>query len=307
VRELWRVSGAMREANPVFIVGEARSGTSLLYRALQKHPSFRPRTQNLVETDPFSHVRRTFMFSRTYPEPWIRFMLNDETAWNDFLATIRPLKALSLAWLPVNFVFRDRLGWLYFANLHHVVLRAYFFHATRARGCGRLVEKTPTNTRHLRRLAMTFPRAAFLYIHRHPVDVFTSYRRRAAVDAQARWANMTLDEFCRRYETATRQAIEWRDADHTNLHFVRYETLTTDPERAFRAVCAFLNEPFSREAIEEHTPNPDRWPVDPHLWSGIVARTKRWQDYLSPDEAKELQRQLAHIMSELKYDAYLPD
>ena len=297
----------MREATPVFIVGEARSGTSLLYRTLQKHPSFRPHTQNLVETDPFSHVRRTFMFSRTYPETWIRFMLNDDAAWNAFLRTIRPLKAVSVAWLPVNYVVRDRLAWLYFVNLHHVVLRAYFFYATQARGCRRLVEKTPTNTRHLRRLALTFPHATFLYIHRHPVDVFTSYRRRAAVDAQARWADLRLDEFCRRYETATRQALDWRDAGHGHLHFVRYEALTTDPERTFRAVCAFLNEPFEREAIEEHAPNPDRWPVDPHLWSTIVPSTKRWQDYISPDEAIELQRQLAHTMSRLGYEAYVPD
>lgn len=301
---LWRVSRAMREASPVFIVGEARSGTSLLYRTLQKHPSFRPHVQNLVETDAFRHLRRTFMFSRSYPEPWIRFMLDDDTAWTAFLRAIRPLKAVSLVWLPINYVIRDRVAWLYYANLHHVVLRAYFFYASQARGCRRLVEKTPTNTPHLPRLAATFPRARFLYIHRHPVDVFTSYRRRAAVDTQARWADLTLDEFCRRYESATRHALAWRDAAHGNLQFVRYETLTTDAERALRSVCVFLGEPFAREVLDEHAPQPERWPVDPHLWSVIVPRTKRWQDYLTPAEAIELQQRLAPTMAELGYQAY---
>jgi hypothetical protein len=306
VRELWRVSRAMREATPVFIVGEARSGTSLLYRTLQKHPSFQPHTQNLVETDAFSHLRRTFMFSRTYPETLIRFMLSDESAWNAFLRAIRPLKLVSAVWAPVNYVLRDRVGWLYFANLNHLVLRAYFFYASQARGCRRLVEKTPTNTPNLRRLARTFPRATFLYIHRHPIDVYTSYRRRAAVDAQARWADLRLDEFCRRYETGTRRALEWRNAGHANLHLVRYEVLTTDPERALREVCTFLGEPFTREVVEEPAPNPDRWPVDRFLWSGIVPRTKRWQDYLTSHEATELQNRLAETMAALEYEPYAP-
>src|SRR5918993_578669 len=198
VINLWRVSRAMKAASPVFIVGEARSGTSLLYRTLQKHPSFRPHRQNLVETDAFSHLRRTFMFSRTYPDPLRRFMLEDEAAWRAFLRTIRPIRAVSAVWAPVNYVLRDRVAWLWHANLHQLVLRAYFFYAWQARGCGRLLEKTPTNSLHLPRLVATFPRARFLYIHRHPVDVFTSYRRRAALDPQASWANIRLDEFCRR-------------------------------------------------------------------------------------------------------------
>jgi hypothetical protein len=307
VSELWRVSRLMRAASPVFIVGEARSGTSLLYRTLQKHPSFRPRTQNLVETDAFSHLRRTFMFGPAYPETLLRFMLNDSIAWRAFLHSIRPLKAMSAAFAPVNYVLRDRVRWLWYANLHHLVLRSYFFYAWQARGCVRLIEKTPTNTANLPRLAVTFPRARFLYIHRHPVDVFTSYRRRAAVDPQAEWAQLTLDEFCRRYDIATGRALEWRDGGHANLHFVRYESLTTAPEAAFRAVCTFLEEAFVPEALEEHAPDPDRWPVDPHLWSGIVRRTKRWQDYVSSDEMMELQRRLAATMAALGYELYAWD
>jgi len=296
----------MTSASPVFIVGEARSGTSLLYRTLQKHPSFRPHRQDLVETEVFSHLRRTFMFSRTYPESLLRFMLSDDAAWGAFLRSIRPLQVVNAAWTPVNYVLRDRVGWLWYANLHHLALRAYFFHAWRARGCPRLLEKTPTNTAHLFRLAHTFPCARFLYIHRHPVDVFTSYRRRAVVDAWAGWAGLSLDEFCRRYESRTRGALEWRDG-HENLHLVRYEALTTESEQAFRAVCEFLNERFVEEALQERAPDPNRWPVDPHLWGGIVRQTKRWQDYLTAEEATELQHRLAGTMVALRYEPYAFD
>jgi len=304
VIELRRVSRQMREASPVFIVGEARSGTSLLYRTLQKHPSFKPRTQNLVETDVFSQLRRTFMFNRTYPDTLIRFMLSDTVAWHAFRRTIWPLRVVSAAWAPVNYVLRDRVRWVWYANLHHLVLRAYFFYAWEARGCVRLLEKTPTNTVHLPQLAATFPGARFLYIHRHPVDVFTSYRRRARVDPNAAWAELSIDEFCRRYQDRTRRAIEWQRAGHGNLLLVRYEALTTNPEETFGAVCAFLNEPFVSEALEEPAPDRERWTVDPHLWDHIVAQTKRWQDFVTPAEASALQTRLAQTMSVLGYEKY---
>jgi hypothetical protein len=304
VTELGRISRTMRAARLVFIVGEARSGTSVLYRTLQKHPAFAPHEQNLVETDIFAHLRRTFQFSRHYPDPLIRFMLKDRHAWEAFLRQIRPLQVVSAACAPLNYLFRDRSPWLWYANLHHLVLRAYFFHAWQARGCRRLVEKTPTNTANLPFLARAFPRARFLYIHRHPVDVFASYRRRAAVDPAAGWADLTLDEFCRRYEAGTRRALTWRNSGDGSLHLVSYERLTTDPEREFSSVCSFLDEPFVQEAIEERAPDPDRWPVDPHLWGAIVPQTKRWADYVSEQESAELQRRLAASMTALGYEMY---
>jgi hypothetical protein len=137
------------------------------------------------------------------------------------------------------------------------------------------------------------------------VDVFTSYRRRAAVDPNAGWAHLSIDEFCRRYETGASQALHWRAAGRDNLHMVRYEGLTSDPEPTFRALCTFLTEPFVREALEEHAPDPKRWPVDPHLWAGIVPHTKRWQDFLTPDETTSLQRRLAPTMTTLGYEPYV--
>lgn len=300
-------SRALRAASPVFIVGEARSGTSMLYRTLQKHPSFRPSTPSLVETEVFAHLWRTFMFGPDYPDPLVRFMLGDERAYGAFLRDIRPLRVLSAVLAPVNYLLRDRASWLWYVNGHHLVLRAYFFHAWRARGCLRLVEKTPTNTRHLGALARTFPHARFLYIHRHPVDVFTSFRRRAAVDPDAGWADLDLEAFCRLYERGAQRALAWQQAGHANLLLVRYEALTTEPATAFAEVCAFLDEPPAPEAVEEPAPDPDHWPVDPHLWGEIVPRTKRWQDFLTAREADVLQDRLAATMQALGYAPYPAD
>jgi ABC-type polar amino acid transport system ATPase subunit len=54
--KLKKISDEMKNDHPVFIVGEARSGTSVLYRTLQKHSSFRPKEINLVESKILSYA-----------------------------------------------------------------------------------------------------------------------------------------------------------------------------------------------------------------------------------------------------------
>jgi hypothetical protein len=61
---------------------------------------------------------------------------------------------------------------------------------------------------------------------------------------------------------------------------LRYE----EPE-----ICAFLDEPFEANALEEERPDNRRWPVDPHLWGAIVPRTKEWRDHISTEEAAMVQ------------------
>jgi hypothetical protein len=51
------------------------------------------------------------------------------------------------------------------AGLGPAVLRSFVFHATRARGCRRSVEKTPTNAQHMENLTAACPHARLLYVH----------------------------------------------------------------------------------------------------------------------------------------------
>lgn len=206
----------MAAADPVFIVGEARSGTSILYRTLQKHSTFAPKKQSLVETEVFAHLPRAFLFNRTYPEAWIRFFLEDRAEWDLFLRSIRLSRVATAALAPVNYLRRDRWRWLFYAGMGPAVLRRFVFHATRARGCRRLVEKTPTNVQHLEELTAAFPHGRLLYVHRHPVDVFSSYRRRAAVDPAGDWANLDVRTYAERWTASTTRALSWLDAGNTN-------------------------------------------------------------------------------------------
>lgn len=289
---------------PVFIVGDARSGTSILYRTLQKHSAFAPREQNLVESELFALLRRAFLFRPPIPAPLVRFMLDDEAAYAEFVRSIRPARVTSALAAPVNAFVRDPPVWWWKATLAHLVARSYAAHAQRARGCDRLVEKTPTHWRHLDRIAAAFPRARLLHIHRHPVDVLSSYRRRAAVDPGGGWAAVGTQDFCRRYEETARRVLAWAGAHGDVLLLVRYEDLVERPVPTLQRICHHVGETFEAAMAEERDPKPHRWPVDPHLWGPLTARTKRWQDHLRPSDAAAVQRRLAVIMEQLGYDAY---
>jgi hypothetical protein len=298
------LSPAIAAADPVFIVGEARSGTSILYRTLQKHSAFMPKRQSLVETEMFAHLPRAFRFGPTYPDPWIKFFLEDRQEWDRFLRTIRLPRVATAALAPVNYLRRDRWDWLFYAGLGPALLRSFVFHATRARGCRRLVEKTPTNARHVEKLTAAFPRAQLLYIHRHPVDVFSSYRRRAAVDPNGGWADMDVRTFAERWTTSTAHVLSWVESGKGNLLTIRYESFVEDPVTAVVRICDFLDEPFEAQTVEETRPDLRRWPVDPHLWGAIVPRTKEWRDHISAEDAAMVQDLTGPIMQRLGYQPY---
>jgi hypothetical protein len=296
--------GNARAGAPVFIVGEARSGTSILYRTLQKHSTFAPKRQSLVETEVFAHLPRAFLFNRSYPQAWIRFFLEDRAEWDLFLRSIRLPRVATAALAPVNYLRRHRWRWLYYAGMGPAVLRSFVFHATRARGCRRLIEKTPTNVQHLGELTAAFPNGRLLYVHRHPVDVFSSYRRRAAIDPAGDWANLDVRTFAERWMASTTRALSWLASGNTNLLIIRYESFVEDPLTAFQEICAFLEEPFEANALEEASPDSRRWPVDPHLWGAIVPRTKEWRDHISTDEAAMVQHLTGSVMRRLGYETY---
>jgi hypothetical protein len=245
------------------------------------------------------------MFSESYPMPLIRYMLGDREAYSAFLASIRVIRPVSALNAPVNVFVRRPGRWSAYANLNHLVLRSYFYHATQARGCHRLVEKTPTNTAQIAALSRAFPRGQLLYIHRHPVDVFSSYRRRGQADPGAGWARaLTPEEFCEMWERSTGRVLDWLARGNQNLLMVRYDDFSRSPQREFARVCRFLDEVVDPSVVVENEPDLGRWRGDPHLWGQIVPVTKRWQDFMSMAEAQHIQRRLAGMMKRLGYPPY---
>ncbi len=305
-RGLAAVSRAAATSSPVFIVGEVRSGTSILYRILQRHPSFAPRALNLAESYAVIELARLDRFDGGLPTRLREFLLFDEDEERSFAATVRPLHP----WRHISTGLAARtsagsmLAWR--ARLDPVVLRAYFHHAQRARACRRLVEKTPVHLPFTRHLQLGFPSARLLYVLRHPVDVLSSYWKREAFEpASASWTNITVGRFCTQYHRRVTRALAEAARDPDRFLIVRYERLATEPEETVREVCAFVGETFDAEMLGDDL-GAGTSTADPHLYGSVVARTKDWRDFVGERDAVAVEDRLADLLAMVGYRRYTP-
>jgi hypothetical protein len=300
---LWKISRAAKPTSPVFIIGEARSGSSMLYRVLLQHPSFAPRAETLQETSFVRQAPLAHRFDAGHPSNMRRYMLEDDDAWWAFLDSLRPVRPL-LAAAAVTQPLLGRFGWAWYLAPSRRVARSYLHHAQLARACRRILEKTPRHVEHVGRLFACFPRARLLYIHRHPVDVYSSYVRRGQTDPRADWARIPLEEFCAIYRRNARLAADAAAAHPEAVRLLAYEAFTADPGRELAAVCAFLGEPFDPallDSFEVEEAKVAHWEGSSVLYGRIVTTTKDWRQYLSEPDARRVEALLGPELARFGY------
>ena len=317
------ISSEVKEAAPVFIVGAPRSGTSILYRTLQQHPTFRPKTMNLAEEYVFSNCSRSWLFGAEFSldRKCLRYMLRNRGLYERFLDSIRWIQVVqsiinSEAFLERfirKFLARSDLmtGLWWHLCLGHIVARSFFYYAKEARGVARLVGKNPKNYRFVREIQWTFSNAKMLYIYRHPVDVFSSYRRRLTDELdrgqtieEVAWLNISPADFCEEYRKSIDTILKARASLRQSILLVRYERFVRKPADEFRRVCSFLGEAFDSDALTIENPDLSRWKPDPHLFGQIVSKTKRWEQYISCESARFVEAHLEATMRALDYNSY---
>ena len=300
------LTDTMRDESPVFIVGAPRSGTSLLYRILQRHSAFRPKRLSLEEAHLFEHLWRLPAVRGRSPASLFNYMLRDDDAYRAFVETIAPLRSRAALLVVPNALLRHRATWWWrHVNQSDFVVRAYFYFAKRARGCDRLVEKTPDNWRFIDRLVGAFPRCRIIYLCRHPVEQFASYRRRAEADTDASWAGISVGQFCGTCESSSRVALRSLQSDPTVFSLLHYEQLTSRPLETYGRLCDFLSISVEPQALHETNPEQIYWEPDPYLFDDIRAHTKDWRDHVLPGEAAQIEKRLAPILNELGYRSLL--
>lgn len=295
----------MEDSSPVFIVGGARCGSSILYKTLQRHPSFRPKEINLEETRFFSLINKSYLFQGNKPDNLFNYMLRDQIRFKDFLDSIRSIRSLHrLTDHSLNSYLSRKSKFWWRLNLNHIVIRSYFKYAKLARSCCRIIEKTPGNLDHCTKLTCAFPECRLLYIYRHPLDVYTSYTKRSKTDKDAYWATVSPSDFCSRYRKEIAKAINMKRKNTSVFYMVKYEDFTKDPVRELRKITDFLKEPACDEAVIEENPDLNKWKIDPHLFGSIIPKTKEWSEFTSAKEAAFIEETLASTMQLLCYARY---
>lgn len=243
---------------PLFVVGHWRSGTTLLHNLLCQDKQFG--FPNLYECL-FPHH---FLLTESVATPLTSWMLpksrpmdNVPCGWDlpqedeiaiCMLSLLGPYRMMAMLEQPAKYddmfepgdmrpderqQLRDTI--LYFMKKLSVRYRD-------AAGKPKpLCMKSPSHTFRVAELADMFPQARFLYIHRHPYDVFNStvHLRRTMWDENG-FAPAKLDTVRERAIGVYMRAINAYERDKVSvadgqLHEIRYEDLASDPVGQLRA------------------------------------------------------------------------
>jgi hypothetical protein len=315
------ISNLMKQESPVFILGAPRSGTSILYRVLQKHSSFKPKncqdatgvdlTESRVFREPYSVFSTTsqafeyLLCDNNYHEKFTELSQYIQNRQRLILGKTSLHKILSkFQWVK----FRETVWKL---NYNDLLLQLFFYYAKQARGSNRIIEKTPQHIFHIPEIKSTFPQAKLLFIYRHPVDVFSSYKKKLKVQqnlgfkySELRWLEIKVNDFCNLYARNINLALAEETSNPEQLKCIKYEDFVNNLPTAIEQILFFLGETYEEQCIPENETHKLDWKVTPSLFDQVKTRTKNWSDYIDEYDAQLIEKKLTKIIEKLNYSRY---
>ena len=312
----------MKNECPVFIVGAGRSGTSILYRILQKHSSFKPEkctSESGVQLTETSIFRNSFkVYDDRSRKIALNYFLSNETYYVQYLESTKWIRRYQCVFIGKRYFYKlsrkikPLSFFLWRISLNHYVAQVFFYYAKQARGMKRILEKTPSHILYLKEIKATFPRSKLLFIHRHPIDVYSSHKKRLKKDSVERgvnkkgpsWLKISPREFSNKYAMYISLALKEYGRNSHGFMPLRYDELVSNPQIFLHRICEFLDEPYEEKCIPESKNENDEGKSYTHLYSGIEKKTKNWRDFISEVDARCIEDRLDKVMRELGYPRY---
>jgi hypothetical protein len=289
--------------NPyVFIVGAARSGTTLLQRMLDAHPQL-------------AVVNETYWVERKFRER------NGLTRAGEVTPALVPKLLESPKFHHMGVTEADLQQLLSEADpmpYALLVSRIFDLYAER-RGKPLAGDKTPGYIRRMDRIHAVWPRARFVHIVRDPRDLFLSMRdwpiAEATVGQDGTWA----------LDPAVSTALYWRYSLAAGrqaaaklapgrYHEVRYEDLVGSPEAQLADIAEFLELPFAVEMTRfyerghrteaELSATIDRRSLRAtgERWMPPTAKLRDWRAQLPSGEAERIEAAAGGFLGALGYE-----
>lgn len=205
-----------------FVVGVARSGTTLLRLMLDAHPELAiPHETHFIPA-----ALREPDLSR---EGFFR-LLTEFPTWEDLNTPAETFREALLRVEPFDI---------------SEGLRAFYRLYAGRRGKRRWGDKTPSYSRHIRKIHEALPEARFIHILRDGRDVAVSLRHLWFSPGTSMEALAT--QWCELIAEARQQG------QGTPFYLeVRYEDLVKEPVRELRRICRFLDLPYLPEMMSYH-------------------------------------------------------
>jgi hypothetical protein len=321
----FEISNIMKQESPVFIMGVPRSGTTLLYKILQHHSSFKPYSckdesgVNLIESSVF---KTPYIDFPKYPSDHklIQYMLSNEDFYHQFIESTKWIELYQkllagktiLNKISIKLSNNKMREFLCKASLNDVCLRSFFYYAKQARGAKRIIEKTPSHIFKVPEIKTAFPNSKLIFISRHPIDVYSSFKKRKKVSedlgidtSKTSWLNLSVSDFCNTYLKYMKLAFrETTSSKKDSFMIVRYEDLITNPTLTLQSICSFLEEKYEEGIIPNGKELEKDWKIDPDLFGTINKSTKNWREYVNEAEAYLIEESLLDSMNQLNYPHY---
>lgn len=290
-----------RPMEPVFVLGNPRSGTTMLRLMLTSHPliGIPPESDFIVRLFPrFGHQRALSQA--------------DAIALGKCLAG-NPVDLAEHWEVPLDALIGDGRGLtgLSYAEACAEIYLGY----RRAKGLPSALlwgDKNNAYGHYIDLLARLFPAGRFIHLVRDGRAVLNSYRMLDATD-DTKYAPILPKD-------ARAVALRWSDTvGRVDRHLaryaanrsisLRYEDLVSDPEGQARRLCGFLSVPYEAEMLDFHIKNAEQ-ALEPRKygWKANtfkpldVAKRDAWRTKLSPETLAEFEAIAGPTLRRQSYD-----
>jgi hypothetical protein len=205
-------------AQPIFILGFPRSGTTLVEQTLSAHP---------------------------------RICAGDELPFVNEItdAMVRVLNS------PLSYP--EALAELWMGDRRHGLdeLRDYYLERVRQlgiieEGCAWFTDKMPLNETHLGLIALMFPRSPMIHVLRHPLDIVLSTFSNHLTHGF--YCSYALETAAKHFALTMELVEHYRGQLTLRYLPMRYEDIVNDQEGSIRRMLAFIGEEFDERCLAFH-------------------------------------------------------
>jgi tetratricopeptide (TPR) repeat protein len=253
VRLLPKASVREGSAQPIFIIGFPRSGTTLAEQALSSHPRISAGDELPFVNDLTDTIPQLFGSPLSYPE------------------------ALAELWMGDNRRGPEALRDMY-------LQRAELWGFIKS-GSTWFTDKMPLNEMHLGLISLIFPRSPLIHIVRHPLDVVVSVYSHHLTHGY--FCAYALETIAQHYALVMDLVRHYRSEMALRYLPIRYEDMVADMSGSVRRMLDFIGEGFDERCVNFHD-NP-RLPQTPSyaqvkrkLYQQSRFRYRHYRKHLEP-------------------------